>query len=235
MLNFGLAGCAKSQTETARVAVATNFLITAKKLEAAFEGGSDFEIDIVSGSTGQLYAQIINGAPYDVFLSADAERVTKVMQTGYAADSSYFTYAVGQLVLIGEGDVLERLKSEEFKKLAMGNPVLSPYGAAAKETLAFLKLSVPEDKIVYGQNVGHVYGFTRTGNADLAFAALSQVQDTKDNYWRVPEEYHAPIHQDGVLLKRGAETASAKAFMVFLQSAEARTIIEMSGYEVVAS
>jgi len=228
----GLSACAKQSDSHARIAVATNFLPTAQLLETAFEAETNFTINLISGSTGQLYTQIINGAPYDVFLSADAARVTGLIENGYGVESTRQTYALGQLVLYGVNEGESALKIGQFNKVALANPDLAPYGLAAMETLATVQLTEAlADKIIYGQNVGQGYGFVKTGNADLGFAALSQMKEG-DIYWRVPKDYYRPIRQDAVLLIRGEENEAAKAFMVFLQNSNSRELIKSSGYEL---
>lgn len=233
ILGLSLTSCAKQSDGHARIAVATNFLETAQKLETAFQTETDYTIDLVSGSTGQLYTQIINGAPYDVFLSADAARVTRLLDESHFVSQPRLTYALGQLVLYGGGNVDARLRRGNFKKLAIANPDLAPYGHAAQQTLETMNVSVSSDKIVYGQNVGHAYGFVATGNADLGFAALSQMR-ASDNYWPIPTDYYDPIRQDGVLLLRGTNNESALAFLNYLKTTEAQNIIKSSGYEVVS-
>ena len=228
-----LASCAKTSETHARIAVATNFLDTARKLETAFEAETNFTIDLVSGSTGQLYTQIINGAPYDAFLSADAARITRLLVSDHGVDGTRMTYALGRLVLYGPKDAETILKEGRFKRLAMANPNLAPYGMAAEETLNNLQLlDTVSDKIVYGQNVGQAYGFVQTGNAELGFVALSQMKKDSENYWIIPERYYGKIWQDSVLLSYGKNNQSAMAFLSFLKSRQAQSIIELSGYQV---
>lgn len=230
---MNLGSCAKQSDTHARIAVATNFLDTAQKLEDAFETETDFTIDLVSGSTGQLYTQIINGAPYDAFLSADVARVTRLLESGYGVEGSRARYANGRLVLFGTDDAAEALKEGRFSKLAIANPQIAPYGVAAKQALKFMGLSEPvAGKIVFGQNVGQAYGFVKTNNADLGFLALSQMQEGTDNYWIVPKPYYDSIAQDSVLLSFGKNNKSARAFLSYLKSSQAKKIIKSSGYEV---
>ncbi|MEP3889260.1 MAG: molybdate ABC transporter substrate-binding protein [Hellea sp.] len=230
-----LASCAKTPETHARIAVATNFLDTAQKLEAAFEAETNFTIDLVSGSTGQLYTQIVNGAPYDAFLSADAARITRLLMSDHGVDGTRMTYALGRLVLYGAKDTETTLREGRFKRLAMANPKLAPYGMAAEETLNKLQLSgTVSDKIVYGQNVGQAYGFVQTGNAELGFVALSQMKKGSGNYWIIPERYYGKIWQDSVLLSFGKNNKSAIAFLSFLKSRHAQSIIKSSGYEVLS-
>ena len=164
-----LTGCQSQSDETTNVAVATNFYVTAQTLEREFEKQSNYDISLISGSTGQLYAQIKNGAPYDIFLSADQDRAVKLVEEGLANER--FTYAMGRLVLWRPENKmvsLETLMAGNFKRLAIANPALAPYGRAAQEVIATLDIS---DKIVMGENVGQVYSLIKTGNADLGFIA----------------------------------------------------------------
>lgn len=228
---LGFSACTVQNDKTARIAVATNFLQTAQKLEAVFEAQTDYDIDLVSGSTGQLYTQIINGAPYDAFLSADADRVTRLIDAGFEAGTTRFTYALGKIVLLGtENEKI--LISGTFRKLALANPDLAPYGVAGMEALKAVGVSqAAYDKIIYGQNVGQAFGFVKTGNADLGFVAQSQMREG-DIYWSVPASYYDPIRQDALLLSRGERDEAAKAFMKFLQTSQARQLIKSAGYHL---
>ena len=233
---LGLCACAPQSNELARIAVATNFLETAQKLEAAFEADTDYQIDLISGSTGQLYTQIINGAPYDVFLSADAARVTKLMQGGYGVEGTQFTYAKGKIVVFGTDNPDTDLKAGRFKTLAIANPELAPYGLAAKEALIYMELyQGAEPKLIYGQNVGQAYGFVATRNAELGIVAFSQMKKTSDIFWMVPESYYRDIAQDGILLSLAKDNKSARAFLNYLKTPSAQNIIIKAGYEVHAS
>lgn len=232
-LTVSLASCANQSETHARIAVATNFLNTAQKLEAAFEAETDFTIDLVSGSTGQLYTQIINGAPYDAFLSADAARITRLVETGHGVDGTQAQYAQGRLVLYGADNAEDVMKAGDLKKLAIANPEIAPYGLAAKQVLESLQLSeFVADRLVYGQNVGQAYGFVKTKNADLGFVSLSQMQEEDDTYWVVPKTYYEPIAQDSVLLSFGETNQAARRFLDYLKSSQAKEIIQASGYEV---
>ena len=233
ILTVSMASCAKQSDTHARIAVATNFLDTAQELEAAFEAESDFTIDLVSGSTGQLFTQIINGAPYDAFLSADAARVSRLLKSGHGVEGTRVQYAHGRLVLYGADNGAGVLRGGTFKKLAIANPQIAPYGVAAKQALDFMQLSERfADRIVYGQNVGQAYGFVKTKNADLGFVALSQMQEGVDTYWVVPKTYYDTIAQDSVLLSFGKTNKSARRFLDYLKSSHAKEIIKSSGYEV---
>jgi len=228
-----LISCAPKNEPVLKVAVATNFLTTADTLAEVFERSTGIEVLLISGSSGQLATQVINGAPYDIFLSADHVNPFKLSSLGFADAQTQLTYALGQLVLFGAGDVEQNLKSGNFLKLALANPKVAPYGLAADHVINDLNIrSNVEGKIVFGQNVGQAYGFVKTGNADLAFVALSQVQGTKKSYWRIPQSFYTPIMQDAILLRPGLTNKVAHDFLSFLSSDEARKIIIKSGYEV---
>jgi len=232
-----LLGCHPQSDETTNVAVATNFYVTAQTLEREFEKQSDYEVSLISGSTGQLYAQIKNGAPHDIFLSADQDRAQKLVQNGLAKDR--FTYAIGRLVLWSpENEALnyKTLNQADYRHLAIANPSLAPYGRAAQEIIEELSLSdkIGADKIVMGENIGQVYSLVKTGNAELGFVALSQVTAERinaDNYWPIPASLHNPIIQDAVMLNTRPTSASTKAFYNFLKSDRARDIIHAAGYD----
>ena len=219
---------------TAYVAVATNFKSTADQLIAAFTAQHHHQLIVVSGSTGKLFNQIKQGAPFDLFLSADAQRAGFLIDEGFAVPGSQTTYAVGRLVLLGnQPTTLEDLKRNQFRRLAMANPKLAPYGLAASQTLETLALNhVLADKIVMGENVGQAYAMVATGNADLGFVALSMIQPAaRTQAWLVPAEYHDPIRQDLVLLKHGQNNPAAQAFIQFLSSRQAGALIETAGYQ----
>ncbi len=188
------------------------------------------------GSSGQLYAQIAQSAPFEIFLSADAERPRKAVDDGLSVAGSRFTYAIGKLVLWSKDSDLvkgeETLRGGAFGKLAIANPVGAPYGAAAVETLKGLKLDAAlQPKLVQGNNIAQTFQFIDTGNAELGFVALSQLAGKSEgSRWMVPQSLYAPIHQDAVLLKTGASNEAASAFMTFLKGPDARAIIERYGY-----
>lgn len=224
----------------AHVAVASNFAAPMKKLAAQFEQSSGHTLTLSFGSTGKFYAQIKNGAPFDVFLAADAETPARLLREGDAVQRQ--TYAIGRLVLwsdrpgfIDGSDAV--LRQNRFRRLAIANPRLAPYGAAAVEVLARLKLTDSvQGKFVIGENIAQTYQFVASGNAELGFVALSQVmQDGKlssGSAWLVPSSLHAPIRQDAVLLKRGENNAAARALYDYLKTpVAALTIIRSYGYE----
>lgn len=220
------------------VAVAANFTDAAKEIAAAFKAKTGHEAILSFGSSGQLFTQITQDAPFQLFLSADDERPKKAVADGLGVPGSVFTYAIGKLVLWSKQPGLVKgeatLKSADFNKLSICNPVAAPYGAAAVETMRSLKLyDALQPKFVVGANITQAYQFVETGNAEIGFVALSQVVDDKSgSRWMVPQNLYAPIRQDAVLLKKGASNEAATAFMGFLKGPEATAIIERYGYEI---
>ncbi len=218
------------------VAVAANFTEVAKELAAAFKAKTGHEAVLSFGSSGQFYTQITQGAPFQVFLSADAARPRKLVDDGLAVPGSNFTYAIGKLVLWSKTPGLvkgeETLKAASFAKLAIINPIAAPYGAAAVETMKFLKVyDALKPKIVEGATVIQAFQFVETGNAELGFVALSQFTGPETgSRWLVPQELYSPIRQDAVLLKSGMSNEAATGFIAFLRSPKARAIIEKYGY-----
>lgn len=226
--------------ETVRVAVAANFAGAVEPLTAAFRAETGHDASVSLGSSGKLVAQIRNGAPFDVFLSADQAKPEALAASGEAVADSRFTYAVGALALWSASKDVDvnnaaALRNGDFGKLALANPRLAPYGAAAVDVLKSLGL---EDSTrphwVQGENIGQTYQFVRTGNAALGFVALSQItvdgKRPEGSAWIVPQSLYAPIRQDAILLKRGAQNPAAEAFLTFLASPAARTIIHNFGY-----
>lgn len=227
---------ARAGADEALVAVSANFTRTAEALAEAYEAESGHTITISSGSTGQLYARIVQGAPYDAFLSADAERPALLIENGQAVAGSRFTYAVGRLALWSAdpdriGPDGATALAGDFRFLAIANPRTAPYGAAAMEALGALGLAeTVSDRLVTGGDIGAAYAFIASGNAELGFIALSQLPDGQGSAWFVPDDLHAPLAQDAVLLTRGADNPAATGFLAFLRSDEARAIIEAAGY-----
>lgn len=228
--------------EEATVAVAANFAEVIKELETMFEAATDHALTVATGSTGKLYAQIKNGAPFDLLLAADQARPERLETEGLAAPGSRFTYAVGRLALwsadpAGIADGLAALKAADFDHLAIANPDLAPYGLAAKQTLQHYGLwDELSGKIVMGQNIGQTFSMVATENAKLGFIAKSYVVSPRNaqpgSRWDVPAGSHEPIRQDAVVLKRAAENPSAQAFANFLRSEKARAVIKRFGYAV---
>jgi len=220
-------------------AVAANFTVAAKEIGVAFERKTGDKAILSFGSTGQLTAQIFNGAPFEIFLSADVAHPASLERDGFVGSHPRFTYAVGKLVLWsadpqtvdGKGAVLA---AGTFAKLAVTNPKSAPYGTAAMEAIEKLGLTEAlRPKLVFGQNVSQTQQFISTGNAQLGFVALAQViNDASGSMWVVPETLYAPIRQQAVLLKKGDANPAAKAFVNFLQGPEAGAILGRYGYGV---
>lgn len=239
LLAVFLAGAAAG--EEAVVAGAANFMEVAERLEADFERASGHTLTFVAGSTGKLYAQIAHGAPFDAFLSADRERPERLEKEGLAVAGSRFTYATGRLTLWSSepgrvgSDGAATLRRGDFRRLAIANPDLAPYGAAARQTLENLGLWERfEGRIVMGQTIGQAHAMVASGNAELGFVALSSVlsprNETEGSRWDVPPRLHAPIHQDAVLLAKGAGNPAARGFLDFLRSEKAKSVIRSHGY-----
>jgi len=224
------------------VAVAANFTVPMQKLAVAFEQASGHKATLAFGSTGRFYAQVKNGAPFQVLLAADDETPAKLEKEGLAVAGSRFTYATGRLVLwsADPGVVDERgevLKKPGTGRIAIADPRLAPYGAAAVETMGRLGVAQAlQPRIVQGENISQAYQFVLTGNAQMGFVALSQVmvdgRIDKGSAWRVPAELHAAIKQDAVVLNAGKDNPAAAALMTFLRSDAARAVIRAHGYEL---
>lgn len=231
-----------ASAEKAIIAVAANFKHAADELEADFETRTGHQIVLTAGSTGKLYAQIVNGAPFDIFLAADQDRPRLLEERNATVEGSRFTYATGRLALWSAGashlnaDSAAVLNGGEFRRLAIANPDLAPYGAAAKQVLQKLGLwDALQSKIVMGENITQSFTFVATGNAELGFVALSSVMELHDNtgaYWEPPPEFYPAIRQDAVLLKRAKDNKAAQDFLTYLESADARVIIAGLGYGV---
>lgn len=228
------------------VAVAANFARPMETLASRFEAASGNEVTIVLGSTGKLYAQIAHGAPFDVLLAADAERPRRLAEDGLGAPETRFTYAIGRLVLwstdpeaIGP-DGRAALETGGFRHLAIANPELAPYGAAAREVLQNLGVwNEVEPKLVRGESIGQTFQLVATGNAELGLVALAQLsgpgEEIAGSRWDVPADLHTPIRQDAILLSRAASNETARAFLAFLRSPEAQGVIERFGYAIATS
>lgn len=237
-LLFGVA----AHADEIQVAVAANFTAPMQKIAAEFEKDTGHKAVLAFGATGKFYAQISNGAPFEVFLSADDETPAKLEKEQLVAPGTRFTYAIGKLVLWsakegyvdGKGDVL---KKGDFKHLALANPKTAPYGAAAIETLNHLgMLDSLQPKFVQGENIAQTQQFVSTGNAELGFVALSQVyKDGKissGSAWIVPANLYTPIRQDAVVLAKGHNKPAASALVDYLKKDKARAIIKSYGYEL---
>lgn len=230
------------QAAEIRVAVAANFQHTLQQLGASYAERSGHRLTISAGASGALYTQIVNGAPFDVFLSADTERPLRLEAEGHAVPGTRFVYAYGVLVLWSArpdlidaaGMVLER---GNYRHLAVAEPRLAPYGQAAEEVLrARGVFAVLDDagRLVRGKSIGQTYGQIASGAAELGFVALAQVQasDIAGSRWLVPTDMYTPIGQSAVLLKRAAQPDAARDFLAWLRSPEARAVIEQAGYRL---
>lgn len=224
-----------------KVAVAANFTAPMQKIAAEFERDTGHKALVSTGATGAFYAQIKNGAPFEVFLSADDETPAKLETEGASVKGSRFTYAIGKLVLWsarpglvdGKGEILRK---GDFSKLALANPKTAPYGAAALEVMKKLGVrDALQPKIVQGENISQTFQFVSTGNADLGFVALSQVWENGalkgGSAWLVPQADYAPIRQDALLLGTGAGKPAAQALLKYLQGDKAKAVIKSYGYE----
>jgi molybdate transport system substrate-binding protein len=224
------------------VAVAANFAAPLQKIVPLFEKDTGHKAIVSLGSTGGFYAQIKNGGPFHVLLSADDETPLKLEKENLAVGGTRFTYATGKLVLWSKqagfvddkGDVL---RSGQFKRLAIANPKLAPYGAAALETLHKLELFQGlQTKFVQGENIAQAFQFVNTENAQLGFVALSQVYAdgklTSGSAWMVPSHLHKPIQQDAVLLVAGKNNIAATALLAYLRTDKAKAIIRSHGYDL---
>ena len=237
---LALLGTALVHAEEVQVAVAANFTAPMQKIAVEFEKDTGHKAQLAFGSTGKFYAQIRNGAPFEILLAADDTTPEKLEKEGAAVAGSRFTYAIGKLVLWSSkpgfvDDKGEVLKKGEFKHVSIANPKLAPYGAAAIETLTALKLlDAIQPKFVQGENIAQTHQFVATGNAELGFVALSQVMKdgkiSEGSGWIVPSSLHQPIRQDAVLLTNGKGKPAAEALMKYLGSNKAKAVIQSFGY-----
>lgn len=222
-----------------RVAVAANFTEPAKDIAKAFKAATGHTATLSLGSSGQFYAQIARGAPYEVFLAADADRPRKAEQSGVGVTGTRFTYATGRIVLysktpglVDEGGKV--LGSGRFQKLSIADPTAAPYGVAAVATMRRLGIyDEVKPKIVMGSSIIQAFQFVDIGAAELGFVALSQVINTPGgSRWLVPAANHAPIDQQAILLYPGLNKPAARAFLAFLKTPAAIAIIKKYGYEI---
>ena len=232
-------GAAPARAADVPIAVAANFTEPAKAIAAAFTAKAGDHTVLSFGASGQFYTQISHGAPFEILLSADADRPVRIEHEGLGVAGTRFTYAVGKLVLFSKTPGLvdpqgAALAKGGFKSLAIADPAAAPYGQAAIETLTKLGLyAALQPKIVKGASIAQAYQFVESGAAELGFVALSQVVDeTGGSRWLVPAADHTPIEQQAILLKPGETDPAARAFLAFLQGPEAKAIIRRFGYEV---
>jgi molybdate transport system substrate-binding protein len=232
--------CASAQAGEVTVAVAANFTAPMQKIAKAFEQDTGHKAQLAFGSTGKFYAQIKNAAPFAVLLAADDETPARLEKEGLTIVGTRFTYAIGRLALWSKqanvvDDKGEVLRSNRFEKLAIADPKLAPYGAAAMAVIQ--RLGVQSNvlpKLVQGESIGQTYQFVSTENAQLGFVALSQIsldgRITRGSAWVVPQNLHTPLKQDAVLLKAGKDNAAAHALLKYLQGDIAKVIIQSYGY-----
>ena len=231
-----------ASADEVQVAVAANFTAPMQKIAEAFARDTGHRAVLAFGATGKFYAQINNGAPFDVLLAADEQTPQRLEDEGQGVTGSRFTYAVGSLVLWSarEGYVDPQgrvLTDGDFRHLALANPKTAPYGAAALQTLEKLGLRERlQPRFVQGENIAQTHQFVASGNAELGFIALSQVIEdgriARGSAWRVPADQHQPIRQDALLLQRGEHNPAARALLDYLRSASAVALIRAYGYEV---
>ena len=242
LLALGLIFTSGAIADEVKVAVAANFTAPIQALAPAFEQATGHKLVASFGATGQFYAQIKNGAPFDVFLSADDSTPAKLESEGDTVPGSRFTYAIGSLVLwSADASYLNgsdaALRAGQFKHLSIANPKAAPYGLAATQVLDKLGLSdAVKSKLVEGQNITQAHQFVSTGNAELGFVALSQVYKdgkvTSGSAWIVPDDMYDPIKQDAVILKQGANNPAAAALVEYLKGPEAAKVIKSFGYKL---
>lgn len=222
-----------------RVAVAANFVSTFERIAKEFSAASGHEVVTSLGSSGTLYAQIVNGAPYELFFSADALRPPQLVEEGRAVAGTVKTYAIGRLALWSrepgridsEGAYLKRGGG----RIAIANPVIAPYGLAAQQTLERLGLwQRYQPRLVRGQNIAQAFQFAASGSVDAAFVALSQIKSGeyagRGSYWLVPQPLHEPVEQQMVLLERGRDSPAAKSLLEFMVTGPVRQILTEDGY-----
>lgn len=231
---------APANAEEIIVAVASNFTAAMKEIVTEFEQQTEHQVEVAYGSSGRFYAQIKNGAPFQILFSADQAKPLALINDGLAVAESRFTYATGRLALWSSRPELVNardtvLADGQFNKLALANPRLAPYGVAAVEVLQSLDLvAATQSKWVQGENIAQAFQFVATGNADVGFIALAQLarnaSQSTESFWLVPENLHRPIRQDAVLLHSGVNSDAALEFLRFMRGDPARTIIESYGY-----
>lgn len=234
------AGAMPSAAGEVNVAVAANFTDAMRDIVPLFEKATGNSVKVSFGSTGKLYSQIENGAPFEVFLAADTKRPQKAEAAGLAVPGSRFTYALGRLYLwsakAGEWHGGEAwLKQAKFNHLAIANPQTAPYGLAAQQVMEHLAMwEEVQPKLVQGDSIAQTFQFAVSGNADAAFVAGSQAKAWKKggSSWEVPQTYYQPIEQQAVLLTKGTDSEAARAFIAFLHSDAARAVIRGYGYGV---
>ncbi len=230
--------------DTLNAAVAANFTKTIEEIGAGFKAKTGHEVKFAFGPTGKLYAQIKNGAPFDLFFAADTEKPEALLKEDLVKKDSYFVYARGVLALYSptlsvKDDYKAVLEKAEFNHLSIANPKTAPYGQAAEEVMNTLGVyDAVKPKIVNGESIAHAFQYVQTGNAELGFVALSQLVDPqspayhKGQYWLPAQDMYAPIDQAAVILKKAENNPVAQQFMDYLRSDEGRKVIERYGYSI---
>jgi molybdate transport system substrate-binding protein len=243
---YGFTAVRDARGDEALAAVAANFVDAARELAAVFARDGKHRVRISTGSTGALYAQITHGAPFDIFLAARAHEPALLAQAGLAVPNSRFTYAVGSLVVWSadavriHGDCEALLKRGDYKRVAMANPALAPYGAAARASLQSWGLwDTLAAKLLRAESVGQAFQFVATGNADLGFVALSQVvmlpRERVGSYCVVNAARYPPLRQQAVLLHHGEGNEAAQRFLEFLRGEQGLAIIRSFCYRAGAA
>ena len=247
IISSGAVVCATAKAEEVTVAVAANFAAPMQKIAQAFEQDTGHKALLAFGATGKFYAQIKNGAPFAVLLSADDETPARLEKEGVAIAGTRFTYAIGRLALWSKNPLLVDDKGQvllsnstdnnSFKKIAIADPKLAPYGAAAIEALGRIgALAKVRPKLVQGDSIGQAFQFVLTENAELGFVALSQIsidgRITQGSAWVVPQNLYTPLKQDAVLLPLGKNSAAALALMKYMRTDRAQDIIRSHGYSL---
>ena len=237
-----LLGGVNAHADTVRVAVAANFYPLMQRMAVQFEKDTGHQTVLSSGASGKFYAQIKNGAPFDVLLSADDETPARLLKEGDAVAGTAFTYAIGKLILWSpNANAVDAqgamLKTGKFRHLAIANPKTAPYGTAAVEFMTQLGiLNTLRPRLVQGENIAQAYQFVATGAAEIGFVAYSQViKDGKigsGSGWLVPASAYTPIRQDAVLLNKGKNATAARALLDYLKGQKATAIIQASGYDL---
>ncbi len=231
----------KAWSNEIHVAVASNFYNPLREIATQFEKETNHQIKVIAGSTGKLYAQIMHGAPFDIFLAADQKRPMMLEKNGNAISGTRFTYAVGKITLWSvfpnaiSKNGKSTLRANNFSHIAIANPRTAPYGKAAIQTMQNLGLwKKIQPKVVQGENIGQTFQFVASQNAKLGFVALSQILDPKNKFkgekWDVPEKLYDPINQDAVILKKGGNNSAVKTLSKYLKSKKAKLIIQKYGY-----
>ena len=241
LLAFFLLHVSDALAKELRIAVASNFLLPLKALSKNFKESTGHKVVVISGSTGKLYAQIKQGAPFDILLAADSLRPELLEKEGIGVPGSRFTYAVGRLVLWSKDSKLplkndlQVLNHKNFRYLAIANPKTAPYGKAAEQVLRKKGFwEQIQNRLVRGENISQTFQFVMTGNADIGFIALSQLRKNQGLgfSWIVPQEWHDPIQQQCILLKRAKTNKAAQQFLNFIKSNRIQKQIESYGYSL---